>query len=66
MAERPFRLNAVDTLGVTISIGLAISEAGETPSHVETVTDIFERADRALMRSKTSGRNQVTVSRRAA
>ncbi|TXI05514.1 MAG: diguanylate cyclase [Pseudorhodobacter sp.] len=66
IAERPFRLNAVDDLGVTISIGLAISEAGETPSHVETVTDIFERADRALMRSKTSGRNQVTVSRRAA
>lgn len=66
IGERPFALNAAESIGVTLSIGLAISEGGETPSHVETVTDIFERADRALMRSKNAGRNQVTVSRRAA
>ena len=42
------------------------AEAGETPAHFEKVTDIFDRADRALMRSKAAGRNQVTVCRRAA
>jgi two-component system cell cycle response regulator len=66
MAERPFRLNATEELPVTLSIGLAISEAGETPAHIETVTDIFDRADRALLRAKTAGRNQVTISRSAA
>lgn len=66
MAEQPFRLNATEDLPVTLSIGLAVSEAGETPAHIETVTDIFDRADRALLRSKSAGRNQVTVSRSAA
>ena len=66
MAEDPFLPPNELSLPVTISIGLAISEAGEAPTHVETVTDIFDRADRALMRSKAAGRNQVTVSRHAA
>lgn len=66
MIEQAFDLGRGEAQPVTISIGLAISEAGETPAHVETVTDIFDRADRALMRSKSAGRNQVTVSRRAA
>lgn len=66
MAEQPFQLNATENLPVTLSIGLAISEAGETPAHIETVTDIFDRADRALLRSKSAGRNQVTVGRSAA
>ena len=66
MAEHPFHLNATQDLPVTLSIGLAISEAGELPAHVETVTDIFDRADRALLRAKTAGRNQVTISRAAA
>ena len=66
MLEQPFDLGRGEAQPVTISIGLAISEAGETPTHFETVTDIFDRADRALMRSKAAGRNQVTVSRRAA
>ena len=66
MAEQPFRLNTAEVLPVTLSIGLAISEAGETPAHIETVTDIFDRADRALLRAKTAGRNQVTISRNAA
>ena len=66
MAEHPFHLNATQDLPVTLSIGLAISEAGELPAHVETVTDIFDRADRALLRAKTAGRTQVTISRAAA
>jgi two-component system cell cycle response regulator len=66
MAERPFDIGQGPAVPVTLSIGLAVSEAGATPAHVETVTDIFDRADRALLRSKSAGRNQVTVSRRAA
>lgn len=66
MAEHPFRLNEVEALPVTLSIGLAISEAGEAPAHIETVTDIFDRADRALLRAKTAGRNQVTIGHNAA
>lgn len=66
MSDQPFDVVRGEALAVTLSIGLAISEAGETPAHVETVTDIFDRADRALMRSKAAGRNQVTISRRAA
>lgn len=66
MLEGPFKLARAEDLPVTISIGLAISETGETPAPVETVGDIFNRADRALMRSKAAGRNQVTVCRRAA
>ncbi|WP_321573068.1 diguanylate cyclase [Tabrizicola oligotrophica] len=66
MSDRPFQLAREQALPVTMSIGLAISEAGATPAQIETVTDIFDRADRALLRSKTAGRNQVTISRRAA
>jgi two-component system cell cycle response regulator len=66
ISDEDFDLGRGKAIGVTLSIGLAISEAGATPLQIETVTDIFERADRALMRSKASGRNQVTISRRAA
>ena len=66
IAEAPVDLAKGESVGVTVSIGLAISEEGETPRPVDTVTEIFDRADRALMRSKTAGRNQVTVSRTAA
>lgn len=66
MSETPFAFGKGQNLGATISIGLAISEAGETPAPVEAVTEIFDRADRALMLSKAGGRNQVTVSRTAA
>jgi len=65
MAEQAFGLPTAPDLPVTISIGLAISAGGETPTHFETVTDIVNRADRALMRSKAAGRNQVTISRAA-
>lgn len=54
------------TAQITISIGLAISETGELPQPVDTVSGIVERADRALLRSKAAGRNQVTICRTAA
>lgn len=49
-------------VAATISIGVAVGR----PPHAESVSDIVERADRALLAAKTEGRNQVTVSRPAA
>lgn len=66
IAEDPVMLNKGELVAVTLSIGLAISEDGELPRQFDTVSEIFDRADRALMRSKSAGRNQVTVSRTAA
>jgi two-component system cell cycle response regulator len=66
MSDAPFDIGQGRALPVTISIGLAISEAGAAPAHLETVTEIVDRADRALMRSKAAGRNQVTIGRTAA
>lgn len=57
-----FDLPGQEKLGVTCSIGLAISD-GEMALHLEEVID---RADQALLRAKTGGRNQVTISRSAA
>lgn len=53
-------------LMVTISIGLTVAEGQNLTETASLVGDIVEQADRALMVSKTSGRNQVTISRSAA
>lgn len=45
--------------GVTVSVGVAFGSGSES---FET---LFERADRALLRSKQDGRNRVTVAARA-
>lgn len=66
IATDPFDLGHDTRIGVTISIGLAISQAGAAPTQLETITEIVERADRALMHSKAAGRNQVTIGRTAA
>jgi two-component system cell cycle response regulator len=66
ISNAPFDIGQGRALPVTISIGLAISEGGTAPAHLETVTEIVDRADRALMRSKAAGRNQVTIGRSAA
>jgi two-component system cell cycle response regulator len=66
MSDAPFDIGQGRALPVTLSIGLAISEGGSAPTHLETVTEIVDRADRALMRSKAAGRNQVTIGRSAA
>jgi two-component system, cell cycle response regulator len=51
---------------VTISIGLTISSAAGDPAAPGFVSDLIDQADRALMKSKTAGRNQVTIIRNAA
>ena len=63
--DQPIACGTVD-LQITASIGLAISEGGAPPDQIDSVTAMVDRADRALMRSKSAGRNQVTISRSAA
>ena len=61
----PVRIDPVTAIPVTISIGLALS--GQGPSlQAEPVTATLARADRALLRAKACGRNQVTTDRPAA
>lgn len=61
----PVRIDPITAITVTISIGLAVSgqiaSCGEEP-----VAAALARADRALMRAKACGRNQVTTDRSAA
>ena len=64
--EVPVALPGGVRLSVTVSIGLAISTDLQPPLRLDWVSDIVERADRALMTSKSAGRNQVTISRSAA
>lgn len=51
---------------VTVSIGLAISLGAAAQATGTSVSDIVDRADQALLISKSEGRNQVTISRNAA
>ncbi len=50
-----FAIPAADSVSITVSIGLA-DFRGEQDS-----TDLYRRADRALYRSKSAGRNRVTL-----
>lgn len=50
-------------LSITVSIGLAASTS--VPPRA-TVTELVDRADQALLRSKSAGRNQLTISKSAA
>ena len=66
VARSPFRIQSAGApfdLPVTISVGAAVVE-GRGP-HGETITEdqIVKIADEALYRSKTEGRNLVTVER---
>jgi len=51
---------------VTVSIGLAINMTPALPPIADSVSDIVDRADQALLIAKSEGRNQVTISRNAA
>jgi two-component system cell cycle response regulator len=64
VAERAFVLNPSGQVQVTISAGLAISRV--PPGPAESLPDLLERADRALLTAKAQGRNQVTIARTAA
>ena len=64
--ETPVRFGDGAGLRVTVSIGLAISAFGGLPDCADAVAEIVDRADRALLVSKSGGRNQVTISRTAA
>lgn len=57
IAEQPIPQPAGPGLYVTASIGVAMASPGEEPSEISVLVD---RADRALLQSKTAGRNQVT------
>jgi two-component system cell cycle response regulator len=55
LEEHPFVLESGDTLHLTASIGVATFPSPK----VESVEDLFTRADQALYRAKAEGRNRV-------
>lgn len=62
----PVHLSDTNQLNITISIGLSVSGDVADLSDKNSLLEIIERADRALLNAKASGRNQVTISRSAA
>lgn len=64
VADQPIRLPDGDTIIVTVSIGVAVGRLGQTGE--EDVATVLDRADRALLLSKSGGRNLVTFSQSAA
>jgi diguanylate cyclase (GGDEF)-like protein/PAS domain S-box-containing protein len=60
MVEQSFLLADGKNLGVTVSMGFAMAEAGDS------MDSIIKRADRCMMESKNAGRNRVTVFKKAA
>lgn len=64
--EKPVPLPDGMSLAITISIGLVIGGHAKTPFSAEPVAVLIDAADRALMKSKEAGRNQVTISQHAA
>lgn len=64
ISDQPVSLPGNRFIPVTVSIGVAVGTIGTADTH--SATDVVEQADRALMRSKTAGRNLVTFSQSAA
>ncbi|MES2968241.1 MAG: diguanylate cyclase [Pseudomonadota bacterium] len=64
--ERPVLLPDGSQISVTISVGLAMGLAQTELPVPEAAADAVNRADRALMSSKSAGRNVVTVGLSAA
>jgi two-component system, cell cycle response regulator len=56
--ERPIRLQSGDSIRVTVSIGVAVSDRATRGAM--SVDGLVEQADLALRESKGAGRNQVT------
>ncbi|MFN4153124.1 MAG: diguanylate cyclase [Paracoccaceae bacterium] len=66
---RPVLLAGGEALTITVSIGLALSDApppGSAGCDPGLVDALIGRADKALLASKRAGRNQVTLARTAA
>ena len=61
--ERNFEVGLSANLKVTVSIGLAVSDVARSGEDIKAIID---RADRALLRAKSEGRNKVQISRSAA
>lgn len=55
-----------DGLQVPVTISIGMTTGGGAPSDPDQVAELVAQADRALMHSKTHGRNQVTIVRHAA
>lgn len=55
-----------DGMRVPITISIGMTTGGSAPSDPTSVAELVAQADRALMYSKTHGRNQVTIVRDAA
>ncbi len=53
-------------INVTISIGMTVGGGDDPEAGGHGVADIVDQADRALMKSKSGGRNMVTILHRAA
>lgn len=64
VGEAPVTLPSGDGLHVTVSIGVALG--ARHPGQTEDVSTLIDRADQALLSSKSAGRNVVTFSRSAA
>ncbi|MCB6178351.1 diguanylate cyclase [Rhodobacter sp. Har01] len=64
VGDDPVLLPTGERLRVTVSIGVALGHSGAEAA--EDVSGMVDRADRALLASKTAGRNLVTFSRTAA
>jgi two-component system cell cycle response regulator len=64
IAERPITLMSGQPLRVTASIGVALGQPGT--DGVLQVEPLIDRADQALLQSKSDGRNKVTFANRSA
>ncbi|AWD22839.1 diguanylate cyclase [Fuscovulum blasticum] len=64
VCEAPVTLPSGDGLHVTVSIGVALG--ARRSEQTEDVSTLVDRADQALLSSKSAGRNVVTFSRNAA
>jgi len=64
--DLPIALPSGQRILVTASIGVTLAPAGESVPDQEALQVVIDRADRALLAAKASGRNQVTFGRSAA